>query len=431
MRYHLVTLGCPKNVADSEQLERLLQRSRHEPVDDPDAADVLLVNTCGFIDQAKEESINAVLALAARKRPGQRLVVAGCLTQLHGPELAREIPEIDHVFGVEQWERVAAVAGPVVPLRPVQEPPYDIPETTRPGPPRVSAYLKISDGCNAPCTFCIIPTIKGRFRSLPPPKVVEEARRLVALGARELVLVAQDSTAYGEDLGLRDGLAGLLELLSGEVPPDVWIRVMYAYPGRVSERLIRAMAEVPQVVHYLDMPLQHGSPAVLRRMHRPSKAVALRNIRELRAAMPDMALRTAFIVGYPGETEEEFQELLDFVEEARFDRVGVFTYSPQAGTPAAREAGRVPERVKRQRRRRLMELQRRISLERNREQVGRELDVLVESLPGEDALFVGRSYRDAPEVDGVVVCRGRAEPGQRVRVRVTEALEHDLVAEPV
>ena len=426
--YHLVTLGCPKNVVDSERLESLLRDAGHVPVDRPSAADLLIVNTCGFIDASKEESINAVLELVAEKRPGQRLVVAGCLTQLYGAELAGEIPEIDHVFGVDQWEAVAALAG--------GEPraPYDIPTAGPVGSRRVSAYLKISDGCNAPCTFCIIPTIKGRFTSVGAGELVRTARRLVAEGARELVLVAQDSTAYGEDLGRRDALPDLLGLLADAVP-GTWLRVMYAYPGRVSPRLIAAMAEIPEVVPYLDMPLQHGSVPVLRRMRRPANmAMVRRTIAGLRAAMPNIALRTSLIVGFPGETEEEFEELLDFVREIEFDHVGVFTYSPQERTPAATMPGQLPERVKRARRAAVMKLQQGISLARNRALVGAELDVLVEAAGGgrrgKTGTVVGRSHRDAPEVDGAVIVRGTATPGDIMRVRITEAQPYDLVGVP-
>lgn len=433
MRYHLVTLGCPKNVVDSGQLERLLQGGNHQPTLRPSDADLLLVNTCGFIDSSKEESINAVLRLAEHKRPEQRLIVAGCLTQLHGEELAREIPEIDEVFGVGQWEQIAGLAGES------HDAPWDIPLTSRVDRPRASAYLKVSDGCNAPCTFCIIPTIKGRFTSLGAGELVAEARRLASCGVRELVLVAQDSTAWGEDLGIRDGLADLLRMLAEAVPEVPWIRLMYAYPGRVSERLIRAMAETPQVCHYLDVPLQHGSVSVLRRMRRPANmAMVRRMIADLRAAMPDIALRTSLIVGFPGETDAEFAELLEFVEEARFDHVGVFTYSPQDGTPSATLAEQLPERVKRLRRARVMRLQEQISLQKNRALVGQVITALVDDQEilrapqsGGPGIFVARSYRDAPEVDGLLICAGAAAAGDMPQVRVTEALAHDLIAELV
>ena len=417
--YHLVTLGCPKNVVDSESFEALMQRAGHVPVDRPSAADLIVVNTCGFIDASKEESINTVLELAAEKREEQRLIVAGCLTQLYGEELAREIPEVDHVFGVNQWEAITALASGGERVA------YDIPLEGA-GPRRVSAYLKISDGCNAPCTFCIIPTIKGRFTSIAAGELVRRARELVAEGARELVLVAQDSTAYGEDLGRRDALPDLLRLLA-EAVPGTWLRLMYAYPGRVSPRLIRAMAEIPEAVPYLDMPLQHGSVSMLRRMRRPANmAMVRRTLGALREAMPEIALRTSLIVGFPGETEQEFAELLEFVREVRFDHLGVFTYSPQERTPAATMPDQIPERVKRARRAAVMELQQGISLEKNRCFIGRELDVLVESVSEDGTRGVGRSYRDAPEVDGAVHVSGAVRLGAIVRVRIDAAQPYDL-----
>ncbi len=434
MRYHLVTLGCPKNVADSEKLEALLREGYHEPADRPADADLIVVNTCGFLEAARQESIDAVLRLALGKRLGQKLVVAGCLTQLDARQLKDEAPEVDAFFGVEAWEQVAALAGTA--SRPDAQAPLDIPETSRGRRP--SAYLKISDGCDAHCAFCLIPRIKGRLHSIEPDTLVAEARRLAAQGVQELVLVAQDSTAYGRDLGQRDGLPELLERLAEAVPQVPWIRVMYAYPGHVSASLARTMASLPQVCHYLDIPLQHASADVLRRMRRPSNPDHLRQmLARLRSAMPDIALRTTFIVGYPGETEAEFEELLDFVQETRFDHVGAFVYSPEPGTPAAQAPGQVATVVKRRRYRRLMRLAQEVSLARNRQWVGRELTVLVESeaapagrgdesRPEGDEVFAGRSYRDAPEVDGLVLGHGRPPPGSMVRVRVEQALPYDL-----
>lgn len=430
MRYHLVTLGCPKNTVDSERLERLLLARHATPTVRPSDADLLIVNTCGFIDASKEESVDAILRLAAVKKPGQRLIAAGCMTQLYGDEVSQEIPEVDQIFGVDQWERVAALAGDV------REAPWDIPVTSSPMVARTSAYLKISDGCDAPCTFCIIPQIKGRLTSASAGQLVAEARRLAAEGARELVLVAQDSTAWGEDLGQRDGLAGLLRLLAESVPERPWLRIMYAYPTRVTPRLIEAMAEVPSVVKYLDMPLQHGSEAVLRQMKRPHNLDKVHaTIAALRAAMPAIALRTSLIVGFPGETAAEFDELKAFLRAVRFDHVGVFTYSPQEGTPSAAMPGQVSERTKSRRRNELMELQQGISRTIQTALIGRELDVLIEASAtqqgGGGIVSVGRSYRDAPEVDGVTIVRGEFAPGRIVRARITAALPYDLIAEPV
>ncbi len=428
MRYHLVTLGCAKNTVDSMRLEQALRNARHLAVGDPAEADLLIVNTCGFIDAAKEESVEVVRELDAARRPDQRLYVVGCMTQIAESEVRDAIPTVDATYGVEAWDEIAADLGPAVET-------YDIPVQPLAGS-GTSAYLKISDGCDRPCTFCIIPSIKGRMHSMETDRLIAEARWHAALGVKELVLVAQDSTAYGEDEGTRDGLATLLERLSDSVPEVPWIRLMYAYPGRVTERLARTMASLPNVAPYLDMPLQHGSDAVLRRMKRPSMRVARHSLDVIREAMPDVTLRTTFIVGYPGETEAEFEELLAFVEEQRFDHLGAFTYSPQPGTPAASEAGQVSERVKRKRYGRLMELAQSISHERNRAMVGREVDVLVESdqaLPSEGGgpVSVGRTHRDAPEVDGLALLRGEFAAGSMVRARVDGALPYDLLCSPL
>ncbi len=422
--YHLVTLGCPKNEVDSEHFERLLA-GHLQPATDPESADAIIVNTCGFIEQSQRESLEVIRSLAARKRPGQQLIVAGCLTQIAGDRVRAEAPGVDHIFGVGQWAQVARL------LEVDAEAVYDIPDT----PARLrgpSAYLKVADGCDAPCTFCVIPRIKGRFRSVPLGVLVREAQRLVEAGARELVLVAQDTTAWGEDFGFAPGkgFPGLLRALSEAVGDEVWLRVMYAYPSRVTPELVQAMAELPNVVKYLDVPLQHGSPAVLRRMrrpHNPEKTFAM--VRMLREAMPDIVLRTSLIVGFPGETEEEFAELEAFVRAIEFDHGGVFTYSRQPHTPAHDLPDQVPERVKAARRDRLMRIQRRIAARRARRFVGRQLDLLVEG-SGEDEdgqpVVAGRTYREAPEVDGLVIAYGRAETGQRVRVRIESAGDYDL-----
>jgi ribosomal protein S12 methylthiotransferase len=444
VRYHIVTLGCAKNVADSERIGRVLGEGEHVEAAETATADVIIVNTCGFIDASKEESVNTIVELAAGKRAGQQLVVAGCLTALHGEELRAEVPEIDAVFGAEQWDGIAAYARTIEPIS-LEPPPFDIPETSvAPIMPQVrpSAYLKISDGCNAPCTFCIIPKMKGKLHSTPADEIVAEARRLAAQGVREIVLVAQDSTDYGRDLGQADGLPALLERISAAVPEVTWLRLMYAYPGHVTQRLAETMARLPNVARYIDIPLQHAAEPMLRRMRRPSNTRMVREMfATLREAMPDIAIRTTFIVGYPGETEAEFTELLGFVREMAFDHVGCFTFSPQAESPAAHAPDPVPERIKKRRQRQLMEVAQQVSLIKNRAMVGREIDVLVESggavarRPSRDgiegAFVIGRSYRDAPEVDGLVLLEGLHPPGAMVRARVTQALAYDLVATPI
>ena len=422
--YHLVTLGCPKNDVDSEHLERLLTGGELLPVLQPEDADAIIVNTCGFIEQSQEQSIEAVKTLTAHKREGQTVIVAGCMTQLYGRQVKEENPAIDHVFGVGQWQDVARLLSVDVDAI------HDIPESNVKvtGP---SAYLKISDGCDAPCTFCVIPRIKGGLRSAPAGMLVKEAQRLVAAGAKELVLVGQDTTAWGEDMGMAvgSGLPGLLEML-GEAVPDTWLRLMYAYPSRVSPQLIETMARVPNVIPYLDVPLQHGSEAVLRRMKRPSNVEKVhRFIGDLRAAMPDIVLRTSFIAGFPGETDAEFNELMAFAKAIRFDHAGCFTYSRQQWTGAHEMADQVPDGVKAERRDRFMRQQRKIAAKQARRFVGRDLDLLVEGT-GEDEdgdlVVAGRTYREAPEVDGLVFARGTAKVGERVRIHIDEAADYDL-----
>lgn len=424
--YHVVTLGCPKNDVDSEHLERLLTGGELLPVLQPEGADAIIVNTCGFIEQSQEQSMEAVRELSRNKREGQTLIVAGCMTQLYGRQVKEENPAIDHVFGVGQWQDVARLLSVDVDAI------HDIPESNVKvsGP---SAYLKISDGCDAPCTFCVIPKIKGGLRSAPAGMLVKEARRLAAAGAKELVLVGQDTTAWGEDLRMPvgSGLPGLLEMVS-EAVPGAWLRLMYAYPSRVSPQLIETMARLANVIPYLDVPLQHGSEAVLRRMKRPSNLDnVLRSIEDLRSAMPEIVLRTSFIAGFPGETEAEFKELLDFARAIRFDHAGCFTYSRQQWTGAFEMDAQVPDEVKFERRDRFMRQQRKIAAKQARRFVGRELDFLVEGT-GEDEdgapVIAGRTYREAPEVDGLVIARGMATMGERVRVRIDEAADYDLFA---
>ena len=423
--YHLVTLGCPKNDVDSEHLERMLTGGDLISVPMYEDADAIIVNTCGFIEQSQAESMEAVRELSTHKKDGQTLIVAGCMTQLYGRQVKEENPAIDHVFGVGQWQDVAKLLSVDVAAI------FDIPESNAKvtGP---SAYLKISDGCDAPCTFCVIPKIKGGLRSAPAGLLVKEAQRLVAAGAKELVLVAQDSTAWGEDLGMpvASGLPGLLKMLADAVGPETWLRLMYAYPSRVSPQLVEAMAAIPNVVHYLDVPLQHGSEATLRRMKRPHNVDRVyRFVEDLRKAMPDIVLRTSFIAGFPGETEAEFKELLDFAKAVRFDHAGCFTYSRQQWTGAFEMGEQIPDELKHERRDRFMQQQQRIAAKQAKRFVGRTLPMLVEGI-GEDEdgnpVVAGRTYREAPEVDGLVFATGSAEPGSRVRVRIESSAEYDL-----
>lgn len=435
MRFCLVSLGCPKNEVISDNLAQLLVEAGHRVVLHPTEADLLLVNTCGFIAPAREESLEVLRELAAQKRSGQKLVAVGCLAQLAGRDMLSWVPGLDGLLGTRRWAEVGELlerleeAGPKG--RPVMvddgrpEAHVGVQQHILRGRPSASAYLSISEGCNAACAFCTIPRIKGLLRSRPVSAVVREARFLVERGARELVIVAQDTTAYGQDRGERDGLPNLLREILRAVPELSWLRLMYAYPQHITRELVEVMAEDPRICHYLDIPLQHAHPEVLRRMRRPYDVARMESVLEsLRLAMPDIALRTSLIVGYPGETEAEFSALLDFVERAAFDKVGVFTYSREPGTAAHDLDGQVPEAVKEERYHRLMALQQRISLARNREQVGRTLEVLVEGAA--DGISVGRSYRDAPEIDGLVIFEGEASTAEFVSVRVTGAAEYDL-----
>jgi ribosomal protein S12 methylthiotransferase len=413
-------------------MAQLLDAAGHAAVSDPAQADVLIVNTCGFIDPAREESLAALRELAAGRSPSQRLIAAGCLAELDGDVLRDAVPGVDAVLSTRHsWAIVDVVEG---------RPPSPAPHTPTHSIPRIassaSAYLQIAEGCDGPCAFCLIPHIKGPYRSKPVPAILQEARELAAQGVQEIVLIAQDTTAYGRDRGERDGLARLLETLATEVPQVPWLRVMYATPQRVTPRLVETMAALPQVCHYLDLPLQHAHPDTLRRMARPADVDRVRRIvRGLRAAMPDIALRTTFIVGYPGETKREFRALLDFVRELRFDHVGAFPFWAQDGTPAAALSDPVPPRVREERYHRLMQAQQDISRACNEAQVGRELAMLVEGQAEveEDPtpLIVGRSYRDAPEIDGLVWVRGLVGPGPWVMARITAATEYDLWGEAV
>jgi len=432
--FHLISLGCAKNTVDSDSMAQLLAGSGYHAVDDPAGASVLIVNTCGFIGPAKQESLQVLSQLAAHKRPGQVLIAAGCLTQRYGQEVVQQVPGVDGILGTRRWMDIVEV---VEGLRPHghPKPVYHLPEsatvgldergTLRASVMGGSAYLKIADGCRRPCAFCAIPLIKGTAVSRPVETILAEAHTLQEMGVRELILIAQDTTDYGHDLGMKDGLAQLLERLVVEAPKVDWIRVMYAYPGYVTDRLIDVMASQKQVLHYLDMPLQHAHPATLKRMRRPANMDWVhKTLEKMRSAMPDLALRSTFIVGYPGETEEEFQTLLDFVEEIHFDKVGTFLFSFEPGTTSEALGDPIPAEVKQERYNRLMAAQQRISLERNQSLVGKTLDVLIEGQG--DGISMGRSYRDAPEIDGLVIMEGSVPTGQIASVRINGAMAYDL-----
>jgi ribosomal protein S12 methylthiotransferase len=429
--FYMQQLGCPKNLVDGEHMAQLLRESGYVEVDDPRKATTLIVNTCGFIKAAEEESLDALQTLASGKRQGQRLIATGCLAQRWGDRLGAAVPGIDGSLGAMRWAELPNLLEAVRSgVRPTWIGPEQVPSQPARAVSGPSAYLKIADGCDHTCAFCAIPLIKGKHRSKPIERIVAEARQLLARGVKEIVLVSQDSSGYGKDFGMRDGLATMLEQLIAEVPEIPWLRVMYVYPGTVSDRLIETWARHPQIVNYVDMPLQHADPAMLARMRRPRQDL-VDLVRRFRAAMPDLALRSTFIVGFPGETEAEFESLLAFLAEVTPDRVGVFKYSPEPGTRAALMGDQVAERTKDRRYRRAMELLQGISLERNRAQVGRQLDVLIEGEVAEagDNPYgaIGRSYRDAPEVDGLVFVKERVAAGQIVPVEITGAMAYDLV----
>lgn len=417
-------------------MAQLLLNSGYLRTQEMNKAHVLIVNTCGFIGPAKEESLQVLSELANDKRDDQLLIAAGCLTQRYGAEVVCKVPGIDGILGTRRWMDILDV---LERLRDGKhpEPVYHLPQVATVGEDehgalRVavqgnSAYIKIADGCRRPCAFCAIPLIKGAAVSRPMESILEEARTLQAAGIHEIILIAQDTTDYGHDLGIKDGLAELLERMVLEVPQVDWIRIMYAYPGYVTDRLIDVMVRHPQVIPYLDMPLQHAHPKTLRRMRRPANIDwVYRTIEKMRSSLPDLALRTTFIVGYPGETEKEFEVLLDFVAEMQFDRVGTFLFSFEPGTSSEPLGDPIPEEVKQERYDRLMTLQHDISLARNQTCVGKTLDVLVEG--HDQGITLARSYRDAPEIDGYVIIEGDAPLGEIVPVRITGALPYDLTA---
>jgi ribosomal protein S12 methylthiotransferase len=437
-RVHLVSLGCPKNRVDSEVMIGKLRGADCQLVDTPDEADVIVVNTCSFIQPATEESIETVLEMAGYKETGacETLVVTGCMVQRFGSALEDELPEVDHFLGTGEYHRIDEILrsrGQGAPKTHVDVPMYIHDEFA----PRVnswkghSAWLKISEGCNHRCAFCIIPTLRGKLRSRTIPSLVAEVERMAGEGVREINLVSQDSTAFGRDLADGTDLGGLLRALA-KVDGIDWIRLHYAYPIGLPDSLLAAINEEPKVCRYLDMPLQHASGRMLKAMRRGvTRAGQERILDRVRAAVPGITIRTTFIVGFPGETEEDFAELLDFVKAQRFDRVGVFTYFQEDGTDAAKLAGQVDEEVKQARQRILMETQAEISRARMDALIGQTFDVLVDGKSDEHEWVVtGRLETQAPDVDGQVYLETPPDdiaPGQIRKVRIARASDYDLV----
>ena len=432
----LVSLGCPKNLVDSEVILGLLSREGYLLTTDPSRADVLIVNTCSFIEDATREAVETVLQLSSLKKEGRcRLfVVAGCLPQRYGEVLERELPEVDLFVGTGAFQQLPLLLS----HKPKQKTFLPKPtflyneETPRVlSTPPFIAYLKIAEGCSNACTFCTVPKIRGRYRSRKPRSVLEEARRLADQGVQELILVAQDTTAYGRDL--RDG-TNLEKLLENLVKVDGlrWIRVLYSYPkaDHFTDRLLELIAQENKVCPYLDLPIQHIDDEILRRMGRRARDAEIRSLlRKIRIFLPEISLRTSLIVGFPGEKESQFKALLAFVEEVQFDHLGAFKYSPEEGTPASRLPHRVPERVKGERLRTLMEVQKKISLKKYQKIVGQRRVVLVEGPQRKQGVLRGRLQSQAPEIDGSVFLDGKAQPGDWVEARITQALPYDLVGQ--
>ena len=438
MKILFISLGCDKNLVDTEVMLGLLASRGYEMTDDETQADIIVINTCCFIHDAKEESIQNILEMAEYKKAGQAkaLIVTGCLAERYRQEIIDEIPEVDEVLGTTAYDQIldavdAALAGRhSVVISDLDALP--MPETKR----LVTtgghfAYLKIAEGCDKHCTYCIIPKIRGNFRSVPMERLVKEAEELAEQGVKELILVAQETTLYGKDLYGEKSLHRLIKELC-KISGIRWIRILYCYPEEITDELIQVIKEEPKVCHYLDLPIQHANDAVLRRMgRRASKEELVNIIGKLRREIPDICLRTTLITGFPGETQAQHEELMDFVDEMEFDRLGVFTYSPEEDTPAAVMPDQIDEEVKKERQAELMELQQDIVFENARNMTGREVLVMVEGKVADENAYVGRTYRDAPNVDGLIFINTDEEliSGDFVRVKVTGASEYDLIGE--
>ena len=437
LKVGFVSLGCPKNLVDSEVMMGQLVAKGHELTPYPDQADVLVVNTCSFIDPAKKESVDTILEMAEYKKVGRakRLIVAGCLVERYRGDIRKELPEVDALIGTNELDSIVALCEGLEPAGNPREPYLYHDLTPRVlATPRHFAYVKIAEGCDHPCTFCVIPQYRGKFRSRRFESVISEATRLFQQGVREINLIGQDTTCFGEDFGLADGLAHLLERLAQiETPHAKWIRFLYAYPNKVTQKLLDTVAAHPALVKYIDMPLQHASARVLKRMKRGASGdIFLKLLERIRRTIPGVAIRTSFITGFPGETSEDFEELCQFVEAARFDNLGVFTYSDEDTSASYALDGKVDGRIIQNRKRRLMAIQRKIARARNRSLVGAEMPVLVEGRsPETDLLWEARMSTQAPEIDGVTLVNdfegAEPRPGEIRRLRITEAHDYDVV----
>ncbi len=437
MKVYFETLGCPKNFNDTQAAEGFLLKGGYELSETPEDADFIVVNTCGFINDAKRESIDKIFEMMDYRESGKKLIVSGCLSQRYAAELADEMPEVDRFIGVNDYDKLPEI------LKALEDNTMDEKERAEVSceyssqlplldrhleEGAYSATLRIAEGCNNCCAYCVIPSIRGGFRSKSMEDVVAEAETLASKGIKEIILIAQDVTNYGTDLYGRFALPELLRKLV-KVEGIEWIRLMYCYEDRITDELIEVMATEPKICHYIDVPIQHSSDKVLKEMFRRSTGDTIRNtMARLRAAMPDIAIRTTLIVGFPGETDEDFDDLMDFVEEERFQRLGVFAYSQEEGTPAGDREDQVPEEIKQARLDQIMRFQLEISYEHNQELIDSTLKVLVEE-QDPDGSYIGRSQYDAPEIDNSVIFTSGKEhkPGDMVRVRINDAYDYDLV----
>ena len=438
MNILFISLGCDKNLVDSEVMLGLLDAKGYQMVDDETLADVIVINTCCFIHDAKEESIQTILEMAQYKTEGRlkALIVTGCLAQRYQKEILEEIPEVDAVLGTTSYDRIVetveeALAGNGhLELEDVDALPLvDVKRLVTTG--GHYAYLKIAEGCDKHCTYCIIPKIRGNYRSIPMERLLKEAEELAEQGVKELILVAQETTLYGKDLYGEKSLSKLLRELC-KINGIRWIRLLYCYPEEIDDALIQVMKEEKKICHYLDLPIQHANDTILKRMgRRTSKKQLEKIVKKLRQEIPDIALRTTLITGFPGETQEQHEELMEFVDEMEFDRLGVFTYSPEEDTPAAEMSDQIPEEVKQERQAELMELQQDIVFDQAEDMIGQEVLVMIEGKVADENAYVGRTYKDAPNVDGLIFINTDEElmSGDFAKVKVTGALEYDLIGE--
>lgn len=444
MNILFVSLGCDKNLVDTEVMLGLLAKKGHQMIDDETQADIVIVNTCCFIHDAKEESIQTILEMAQLKETAvlKKLIVTGCLAQRYKEEILEEIPEVDAVLGTTSYDEIAEVIdgqfsdSPMerADARMIMKDVDYLPETQKGRLVTTGghfAYLKIAEGCDKHCTYCIIPKIRGNFRSVPMEELIDEAKELADQGVKELILVAQETTLYGKDIYGEKSLPRLLKALC-KIQGLRWIRILYCYPEEITDELIQVIKEEPKICHYLDLPIQHASDAILKRMGRKtSKEQLISIIGKLREEIPDITLRTTLITGFPGETDEQHEELMDFVDQMEFERLGVFTYSPEEDTPAAEMPDQISEEIKQDRQAELMELQQDIVFDRNEDLIGEEMLVMIEGKVADENAYVGRTYRDAPNVDGLIFVNTDEElvSGDFAKVKVTGAMDYDLIGE--